>query len=397
MNQRKRIWIGIFLITGLATLNAQSKPKQGRTLDSRTSKKTEATRLAYMTTPFDPTQAKLGKDFAGHNIVDVFTSIKASPSLEEKSEFESTAAFESRRAAFSAQLLFGSVTPNDYLAFVPDERFSSPEFTYDADSQQMTVSLEGRREEFIMEKGNPTLDVLQIESVVMERRDYMGSNAFGATVKVHEVFFQDYGVAFRPDNWLFRSSEGYTRKFEYSIPMLPDEARAWKAEGKLLLVCKLESPWMHHSAHGHDPTIDDPNETLVDENDIQVVPTALWVFNGRSGDVVRKLTGSADEQQQQFEMKLKQSPVFLEVSGGSITLAKIAIDDGDEKLETLSGPKNTFRAKHKISFTLELPKSLSDLTFTLNGKPYTPTWTKDSTKIGSYESIHSATTVITAP
>ena len=72
-------------------------------------------------------------------------------------------------------------------------------------------------------------------------------------------------------------------------------------------------------------------------------------------------------------------------------------DGQADHLEHFDGTTKTFGAQRRIVFKVEYPRSLASVTFKLNGKPYTPDWQKDSTKIGSYESIHSATAVITLP
>jgi len=78
-------------------------------------------------------------------------------------------------------------------------------------------------------------------------------------------------------------------------------------------------------------------------------------------------------------------------------LYKIAIDEEPEESGVLSVHSKSFAAKRRVVFTLEHPYSLSEVSFKLNGKIYTPDWTKDATSIGSYELIRSATAVIVVP
>ena len=182
--------------------------------------------------------------------------------------------------------------------------------------------------------------------------------------------------------------------------MTPDDAKALKTDAKLLLVCRLAEPWLRQSAHGHDPTINEPYETIVGDNYVQVVPEQLWVFNQKTGEVLRKLSESSigGEQNQQLSLKLRRTPLLLEVSGGLRSQRyRIVIDDTPEESASLYGPAKTFGANRRIVFTLLVPENLTDVSFTLNGKPYTPNWTKDATRVGSYEAIRSATTVITVP
>jgi hypothetical protein len=218
-------------------------------------------------------------------------------------------------------------------------------------------------------------------------------------VQVEKIYSRDNGVAFSKNSWLFRSSEGYSRKFTHLFSMTPDQARAVKEGGRVLIVCRLVEPWFRETVHGHEAKIDDPYETTVSDNYLQVVPQQLWIFNQKTGEVISKLTelGVARSQDEQLGIKLKQTPLLLEVSSAGTFLYRIELDGQPGRLDSLEGKTKTFGAQRKIVFTIEYPRNLADLTFKLNGKPYIPDWKKDSTKIGNYESIHSATAVITLP
>ena len=353
----------------------------------------------FLGASLDLSQASLGPDFRGHDIIAIFEAIKTSPALKEKSEFESTAAFEARRAGIVEQPLFGRLTPSGYFGFViSEEPVLAPQFKYDADSQTLAITLEGSNQRFIMDRDEPTLNGILIQRIVRNRDSYVGSNAFGASGEVRRTYSEEYGVAFSQNNWLFGGSERLRPRFTYLMAMSPDQARAIKVDAKLLLVCRLSPPWFRHGAHGHDATISEPYETLIGDSYLQAAPEQLWVFNQKTGEVIRKLSAAsvAGEVDEQFSLRLRQTPLLLDVSPSSISSITIAIDDGPSKSEVLLGAK-TFAAKHKIVLTLEYPRSLSDIALTLNGKQFTPNWSKDASQIGSYESIHSATAVITVP
>jgi hypothetical protein len=182
--------------------------------------------------------------------------------------------------------------------------------------------------------------------------------------------------------------------------MEPEKAKAIKSDLKLLLVCRLTEPWSRHSAHGHDPTVSEPYETIVGESYLQVSPVQLWVINSRTGDVVRKFSESsvAADQNEQMTLKLRQTPLLLEVTvASSAQLYRIRIDDQEEKRGVLEQAATTFGAKQKIVLTLDYPRRLLDVRLTLNGKEYAPNWSKDDTRIGNFESIRSATVTITPP
>jgi len=401
----RQLSIILVILMAVGSAQAQSKSAQNSRTPSQSHAATPPAKPKqpqpeFLSRSLDLDQTSVGPDFHGHDITVIMAAIKDSPALKEKSEFESTSAFETRRAGFVEKPLYGTVTPNAYLGFiVGEESIITPSFKYDADSQTLMVTLTAGTERFIMDKDKPTLDDVLIRRIVRDKDSYIGSNAFVAKVEIRRTYSEEYGVAFPEDSLLFRGTERYGRTFTYLLATSPDEARALKADAKLLLVCRLSQPWFRQSAHGHDATIDEPYETIIGDNYLQVEPEQLWIFHQQTGEVIRKLSSSslASESGDQFKLKLRQTPVLLEVSPASISSMKIAIDDDPGSSDVISPGTKTFAAKHKIVLTLECPRSLSDISFKLNGKPYVPDWTKDATRIGGYESIHSATAVITAP
>ena len=359
-------------------------------------------KVNYLAGPLDLGTSNLGQDFQGNDIAVLYEAIKNSPAFKEKSEFETTAQFETRRQSFKNQPILGGLTTASPLAFVlpGDSPIYSPQFKYDADSQTLAFTLEGRSTTFYLESGHPDFDTLVIRSTVLDRGTYIASNAFGAKVEVEKTYSRDNGVAFSKDNWLFRGSEsGYLRKFTHLFSMPPEQARALKDGGRVLLVCRLVDPWFRETVHGHEAKIDEPYETTVSDNYLQAIPEQLWIFNQKTGEVLSKLTELAVEtgQEEQLRIKLKQTPLLLEVSSAETFLYRVSIDGQADHLEHFDGTAKTFGAQRRIVFKVEYPRSLASVTFKLNGKPYTPDWQKDSTRIGSYESIHSATAVITLP
>jgi hypothetical protein len=370
-------------------------PRQGENAD--------ALQSGWLLGPFDVTVLSLGSSFKGHDVAAVFEAVRNSPSLKEKSEFETTPESESRQAGFSARPLFASVTPTGNVAFVVESTALAPLSKYDADSRVLTVVLSGATKRFVLEKEDTTLlDSVTVRVIVRDRNSYIGTNAFGANVKVDRTYKEELGGVFAQGNWLFGPPGDPAREMRYLLEMAPDEAKVLKPDIKLLLVCHLAAPWFHHSAHGHDPTIDEPYETLIAEHYLQILPEQLWVFNSRTGDVIKKLTARSvvSEQGEQLSLKLRESPLLLEVrsvSGSHSYRAKV--DDSAETTEPLmEGRVATFRAHRRILFTVNSPLNHSDLSLSLNGVPYTPNWTKsDVMTVGGEEIVHSWTVTVTAP
>ena len=97
----------------------------------------------------------LGRNFVGHEIAAVFKAIQDAPALQEKSEFESTAAYRARRDLFITRPLFASLMPTGLFAFVIEDSASSLEFTYDADELTMKIVINGRSVDFFLPHYRP--------------------------------------------------------------------------------------------------------------------------------------------------------------------------------------------------------------------------------------------------
>jgi PDZ domain len=388
---QRRLYVGILLLSLSVGASGQSKPvRSNQTARPATAKapakakpeapkplpETKAPPPKYLTVPLDLGQTNLGADFVGHDITAVFETIRNSPALKEKSEFESTSAFQRRRSGFSDQPLFANVTPTGFFAFVVEGVVYAPQFKYDADAQMLAVALSAQTVSFTMDKDKPTLDGVRIRRINIDRDSYIGSNAYGAKIKVDRTYASEFGVAFNQGNWLFRTAERYSlQQFSYLLAIGPDEAKALKADLKLLLVCRLTDPWFRHSAHGHDPTVTEPYETLVDENYLQISPEQVWIFNSRTGEVVRKLSESsiAADQDQQLSLKLRQTPLLLEVTpyfggipdfGEGITGVKFA----DVREGSPAAKAGLKAGDIMIEFDGKPIQNLYDFTYALRGK-----------------------------
>jgi len=253
----------------------------------------------YLVTGLNLTESNVGPNFHGHDIIAVFKAVEKSPALKEKGEFESSSIFEMRRAGFLNRPFYGDLSSNDYFGFVvpSGDITSSPEFKYDPDTQTLAITLTGASKEFIELPKNlyvphPLDTILIHRTVVNHGKSYMASNAFGAKVRVHEASWDEYGIAFEPASWLFPSPSG-SPSFTYKLKMTPDEARALEPYAKLMLICRLAEPWLRRSTEGGDATFDEPYQNFVGDKYLVVNPEQLWVFNGKTGEVVTKLSASS--------------------------------------------------------------------------------------------------------
>ena len=125
----------------------------------------------------------------------------------------------------------------------------------------MMLRFKAREHDFLLEKEQPKLATIPVRLTQLSSEQYIGSNAFGATRAVEKVSAEEYGLAMPGDSWLsFGKKEDENPDFTFFFQVPLDQARAFKGDSEIVLVCRLRDPWIYRDAHGHDATIDDPTD-----------------------------------------------------------------------------------------------------------------------------------------
>jgi hypothetical protein len=396
------------LVLGLASLVAAQQPKAksaARPTSKLTSPVAKAVveQLKYDNSMLSENADALPPSYKGNDPKALYTAIKESKSLAPKSEFESTAAFAQRQSGFRDEALVGNLKPTGMIAFVVGNKdgimnsVANPFSTqYDADAQVLNVLLRIKREQFILDPDRPTLEAVGLTSEILDRSEYIGTNAYGAQVKVTNLYTQDYGIAFHVPSWL--SLEDDTTQI--SIPLDPNAARALKPNLRGLLLCRLQEPWTRKTTQGSKATIDDPFEYLAGLNYLSVSVEQLWVFDNSTGRVVRKFSeeSATKDRQEQWAIRLKQYPLIVEIVGTGYTSIHISKDGEPEQLATISRTeKTTIQAKKDVTLRVSYEDPTRTLSFTVNGQPYVPKWEKEGNKIGNTFILKQATLHLVAP
>lgn len=138
---------------------------------------------------------------------------------------------------------------------------------------------------------------------------------------------------------------------------------------------------------------------MFDANYLEVVPEQLWLYNSRTGEVLEKITEESlsKNKDQQLALKLRQTPLILELSSENFSSAFLTVDGTPRASDTFDKEHPvTVTARREIEIMIAHPK-LSELDFRLNGRPYSPQWKKVSHFVGSHEFVDSVTAVITVP
>jgi hypothetical protein len=126
----------------------------------------------------------------------------------------------------------------------------------------------------------------------------------------------------------------------------------------------LTDPWLRHTIYSKSPTVCYPFDLFADENYLEVVPDQLWLVNIRTGKVFQKWPEAAI--------------LLLTVTIASGRQAyRVLIDDCPPRMGMIESGTVTFRAVKRLVLVLAHPKTLTDIIMTLNGKSYTPLWSKN--------------------
>jgi len=180
------------------------------------------------------------------------------------------------------------------------------------------------------------------------------------------------------------------------MDVAPEEAKSLKDDLQALMVCRLTPPWTRRNVFGHGSV---RSGGLFDVNYLEAVPEQLWLYNSRTGEVLEKITEESlnKSKNQQLVLKLRQTPLILELSSANLVIAYLTIDGVPKESQTFYKERPlTVTGKREIEIMIANPK-LSELDFRLNGQLYSPQWKKVSHFVGSQEFVESATAVITVP
>jgi hypothetical protein len=268
---------------------------------------------AYSTQPFDLSAGSLSPNFRGHNAIAIYKSLAARKTGADKGEFETTEAYRQRLDREASAPLVGSLTKDSTFAFV----VKGIDSQYDADSQVLHARAKlSRVTEGVSLSENRM--ALTWDIVSKDHSSYVGTNAYGASVKVERNISDFYEIAF--DNYLNFPTVKYLGKVEQEVvdentkryadlgiqhpdsdfdylkhtgffaDLKLDVPTAVKAKEnlRLLLICKLSEPQTIEGSMYDKPTIDNPNEYLITNYSINTHLLEIWFFDNSTGQVLAK-------------------------------------------------------------------------------------------------------------
>ena len=134
-----------------------------------------------------------------------------------------------------------------------------------------------------------------------DRDKYIGQNEMGAQVEVSRSTDIEQDLNIEDSEWVDNATPGidigatlYTQTIQ--LPMPTNEAQSRKDHLRLLFVGNLESPWSQEDFESLDPTLDDPIEVITKREILPFKIRAIWVFDQRTGEVLKKLTAPKEDE-----------------------------------------------------------------------------------------------------
>jgi hypothetical protein len=247
---------------------------------SAQTKKAVSPAPAYSQIQFDPTSLRVPPHFMGHDIVRLYKAIAALHAAE-KAEYETTDQFNKRIELAEAKLFMGSKTDTATLSFVVPVMAE-----YDADRGLLILRVQE----------GPDRDHCKSIRVryAKSERSYIGTNAYGATIPVHETDANSYFILINNPKQFPTDSHAVV---EHYIECSPDEARRIKGTLSALAVCSLTKGEVltDKDALWNKPTFDYPHELFEQQWFLKTNLLEMWFFDTSSGKVHAKV-GAIEEE-----------------------------------------------------------------------------------------------------
>ncbi len=261
----------------------------------------EANDGKYSSEPLDPTATKLPPEYLGHNIQTVVEKVEKIFADEnvKKDEYEKTADYKKRIAAFKAELpeksIYGNLKFGSTLALALTQSGDSSIFAlskYDADAEAFVVSFGAYANYNVDERDN--CFGIRFSRELSSSDTYIGKNGFGVEKEITEENFRSYGIAYTDSRNL---QIGYDKLRLKNVP--PTQAKMFGEFLSILCVFKLGylernengtlTPFAYIS--GGDlvkPTMDHPYDMFDWHQAVYATIPEFWLYNFKTGDVYAK-------------------------------------------------------------------------------------------------------------
>src|SRR5438034_9089938 len=178
----------------LVVFGQQRRAKNGKHVVARSLAGKTSNDLSYSLQPFDPSIVSLPPHFRGNNAAEIYARLAKRQQSLRQGEFETSEVYRQRKQQELSKPLLGSLTQQGIFAFV----VNNVESKYDADQQILHVRAKLSNVIEGVTFRNKTLALPWLK-VSRDMGSYIGTNAFGARIRVDRAVVDSYVIAF--DNY----------------------------------------------------------------------------------------------------------------------------------------------------------------------------------------------------
>ena len=226
----------------------------------------------------------------------------------KKGEFESTADFNARKSLALSGRFLGDSTLEDSLAFVTSVTKlvgydSGFKYAFNADTGDVSLFALPSSSEYSSLNGigapdymtnrreRRGLDRFDLSTKIDSRSAYKGSNAYGATVTVEKTSMSRFGIATNRIPFL-----NFKRESSYSNPQVSAQFKLENSRAarelpalKVMMVLKLEDPYIVYNFSHVEPKRDNPVDISVQEKFLTGNIIGIVFYSGLTGEVFARL------------------------------------------------------------------------------------------------------------
>jgi len=153
----------------------------------------------------------------------------------------------------------------------------------------MTATLNLERTPFIEDRAIKAYYTTDLKNVVRSRREYVGTNGFGAKATISETGIDRYGIIFAGLK-TFRVGD-----VSLSFPLSAEQAKDLKPNLRFGIICGVADGRTMYSADRLEPTISNPHDTIIGKHYLVVLPEQLVVFDERTGNLFKTVMWRATD------------------------------------------------------------------------------------------------------
>jgi len=288
-------WVTLLLLVFFAgnVLGQTKTTLKKRASNSIISTKTVSKGTGYISTAFDLNLMKLPIGFKGINPIELYKSLAVKSTSLQKEEFETTGQFNERQNVETSKPIFGKLNKDSLFVF--KVILSKPTFSeilsYNADMEMLTVDTQLEFAKITGQEYDFSKKSITLKEVSKKER-YIGTNAFGTSMKVTKINSEMYQLLI--ENW--KDLEDKTDKYnlaniKYQFQVNINTAKQVKQNNGLgcLFIGKLSLPYSYTGYYYSGPaTIDSPIVSVDNYKYINMTVTEIWYYNTITGEILAK-------------------------------------------------------------------------------------------------------------